>query len=64
MKGSRVHNLYPNSNFISFNGYTLPFRNLTFPNIAHAHSPESEIFANLDSFGLLGAFKIKWVCFR
>ena len=27
------------------------------PNIAHAHCPESRIFAYLDLFGLLGAFK-------
>ena len=30
---------------------------MIFPNIAHAHCPESRIFANLDLFGVLGAFK-------
>ena len=64
MEGSQVHNLYLNSNFKNFNGYTLPFGIKNFPNIAHAHCPKSQIFANLDFFGLLGAFKIKWVCFH
>ena len=30
---------------------------MIFPNIAHAHCPESRIFANLNLFGLLGTFK-------
>ena len=30
---------------------------MIFPNIAHAHCRESRTFANLDLFGLLGAFK-------
>ena len=30
---------------------------MLFPNIARAHCPESQIFANLDLYSLLGAFK-------
>ena len=57
MKGSQVHNLYPNSNFKNFNGYTLPFRIKNFPNIARAHCPESQMFANLDFLAYLEQLK-------
>ena len=48
MKGSQVHNLYPNSNLKIFNAYTLPFLIKDFSNIAHIHCPESQSFANLE----------------
>ena len=62
MKGSQVYNPYPNSNFLNFDGYTLPFCSINFPNIAHEHCSESQIVANLDFIGLSVAFKIKWAC--
>ena len=57
MKGSQVHHLYRNSNFKNFNDYTLPFWIKNVPNIAHAHGPESQIFANLDFLAYLEHLK-------
>ena len=47
MKGSEVLNPYPNSNFLNFDGYTLPFWIKIFSNITHAHCPESQIVAKI-----------------
>ena len=59
MKGSQVHNLYPNSNFKNFNGYTCHFEFKIFQILRMHTVPESQIAANLDFFGLFGAFEIK-----